>query len=259
MQAGNMTSRNQLLNLCSQGISGRASRECTSELCEPASGCVITNIGDGTMCSDSGVAGCLDGECSNGICVCVALPVELTDFSAIFENDAFQLSWTTLSETNNAGFEVQLSTDGLSFESAGYLDGFGTTEVQHDYKFSAQPLGLGLHFIRLKQLDFDGAATFSSSLQVTTDIPSGFTLEPAYPNPFNPNSTIRFIAEEEIQVTASLFNDCGQKVKELFSSMVPANEMQSISIDGSSLTSGTYFVRVNAGSQSQMRAITLMK
>lgn len=234
-------------------------QECTTELCEPATGCQVTNVGDGSMCSDSGVAGCIDGECSNGFCVCVALPVELTDFTAIFENGAFQVSWTTLSEINNAGFEIQLSTDGISFESGGYVDGFGTTETQHDYSFNTQALGLGLHFIRLKQLDYDGMATYSSSLQVTTDVPSGFVLEPAYPNPFNPNSTIRFIAEEEIQVTASLFNDCGQKVKELFEGVVPANEMQSISIDGTSLSSGTYFVRVNAGSKSQMRAITLMK
>jgi len=63
-----------------------------------------------------------------------ALPVELTSFEAIASSDAVTLSWTTASETNNAGFELQLATTSGTFTPATFVTGQGTTLEAQSYQ-----------------------------------------------------------------------------------------------------------------------------
>ena len=129
------------------------------------------------------------------------LSVELASFSAFADGaNGVRLTWRTVSETQNHGFEVQKSPDGKTFSnvSGGFVTGHNTTLEPHDYSFTDGTAGPGRWFYRLCQIDLDGPMHFTGPVQVEvpTDAPVAtpveFALEQNYPNPFNPTTTIRY-------------------------------------------------------------------
>ena len=100
----------------------------------------------------------------------------------------------------------------------------------------------------------------SSAQRVNVELisPAVFMLNPAYPNPFNPSTTVSYSIEKDINVNISIYNMSGQKVSEL----VNANQTvgnYSITWDASNQPSGLYFVRLSAGNQISSQKIMLVK
>jgi len=100
----------------------------------------------------------------------------------------------------------------------------------------------------------------SSAQRVNVELisPAVFMLNSAYPNPFNPSTTVSYSIEKDINVNISIYNMSGQKVSEL----VNANQTvgnYSITWDASNQPSGLYFVRMSAGNQNSSQKIMLVK
>lgn len=90
------------------------------------------------------------------------LPVTLTSFLAFpFAEKTAELSWTTASETGNAGFMVESSGDGRLFVPIGYVPGSGTTQFPKLYRFTDPLAALPVCYYRLRQRDYDGKETLS--------------------------------------------------------------------------------------------------
>ena len=90
------------------------------------------------------------------------LPVELIRFTATRQGPAASLSWATASEQNNRGFEVQVSTDGREFRTLTFVAGAGNRGTPRHYRYlDDQTNQAGLRYYRLRQLDTDGATSFS--------------------------------------------------------------------------------------------------
>lgn len=89
------------------------------------------------------------------------LPVELLRFQARREGSVAELSWQTATERNNAGFYIERSGDALQFLSIGFVAGQGYSAQTTDYAFYDDSLLRGLNYYRLRQTDYDGAATYS--------------------------------------------------------------------------------------------------
>ncbi|WP_157486689.1 T9SS type A sorting domain-containing protein [Dyadobacter alkalitolerans] len=95
-----------------------------------------------------------------------SLPVNLVEFDARPTGSTIQLSWRTAAETDNAGFQIERSSNGVSWQDIGFVVGNGTVSAIHDYHFQdINPIS-GLNYYRLRQIDFDGK-TQHSSIQVT--------------------------------------------------------------------------------------------
>jgi hypothetical protein len=96
------------------------------------------------------------------------------------------LSWSTASEQNNAGFEVQRSTDGTTYENIGFvksLSATGNSSSPLSYSFTDfNPLGLQQYY-RLKQTDLDGKSAYSAIVLVKREAPATLTVTKVYPNP----------------------------------------------------------------------------
>ncbi|MCB0481187.1 MAG: T9SS type A sorting domain-containing protein [Flavobacteriales bacterium] len=90
------------------------------------------------------------------------LPIELINFR-VERKDAFvMVRWATLSEINNARFEIQVSKDGREFSSVGEVPGAGTSNEQIEYEFEDfQPDASISLYYRLKNVDFDGRKGYS--------------------------------------------------------------------------------------------------
>jgi len=186
------------------------------------------------------------------------LPIELTLFSATASNMDIILSWSTATEVNNAGFEIQRIEGEIEFVAIGYVPGHGTTTESKNYKFIDANLSSGSYTYRLKQIDFDG--TFSYSYEVNVDVisPVQFELTQNYPNPFNPSTKIKFAIPQSSDVTLKVYNALGQEVSTLINQFMESG-IHTINFDASILNSGIYFYKLNAGHYSDVRKMTLIK
>ncbi len=78
--------------------------------------------------------------------------------------------------------------------------------------------------------------------------PDRFIIEPAYPNPFNPSTTLSFAIGAEQFVEVVLFNTAGQAVASLYAGTVEADRLHTVRVDAGNLPSGTYIVRLEGAS-----------
>jgi len=93
---------------------------------------------------------------------------------------------------------------------------------------------------------------------VETAVPGKFALHTAYPNPFNPTTTLRYDVARTGKVSLTVYNVMGQQVASLVNGTVQAGAHQ-ITFDGASLSSGVYFVRMQADGFNAVRKVMLMK
>lgn len=116
-------------------------------------------------------------------CNGIILPVELVSFNATNLREGVSLKWTTESEVNNSGFELQISNDGRSFEAIDFVEGNGTTNDKMEYSYLHKTNRPGSLYYRLKQMDYDGAFEYSGIVEVTRNDETGNDKVIIYPNP----------------------------------------------------------------------------
>ena len=177
------------------------------------------------------------------------VPVELVSFTGTAQNGDVTLNWTTATETNNSGFEIQRKPGSDSkqseWEKIGFVKGRGTTTEKSTYSYKDQNLKTGSYSYRLKQTDLDGGYHYSKTIETEVTRPAEFSLKQNYPNPFNPSTKIKFSLSTDSKVTLSVFNILGQKVKTLINGNLSSGE-HNVTFDASALNSGVYFYRIEA-------------
>src|SRR5690606_33047567 len=139
------------------------------------------------------------------------VPVEFLSFSSSVVDDDVTLNWTTATETNNSGFQVErsvISTEGrnLVWENISFVNGNGTTTESKSYSFTDENLEPGKHQYRLKQIDFDGSFEYSNIVEAEILPPAKFSLEQNYPNPFNPTTKISWQSPISSYQTLKVFD-----------------------------------------------------
>ena len=120
------------------------------------------------------------------------VPVELTSFTAKANGKEVTLNWSTATELNNQGFEVQRKFGSNDFVTIGSVKGNGTTTSPNQYTYVDKLSDAGKYFYRLKQIDFGGKYEYSQTVEVNWSPFTTYKLEQNYPNPFNPTTTIGF-------------------------------------------------------------------
>ncbi len=108
------------------------------------------------------------------------LPIELLVFHAEAKEKSVLTSWSTASEINNDYFVVERSRNAVNFFEVGRIEGAGDSNVQLNYQLLDRDPYTGLSYYRLKQVDYDGAFTYSETVAVQFDGASGISLDQAY-------------------------------------------------------------------------------
>jgi hypothetical protein len=173
------------------------------------------------------------------------VPVELTSFKASVIGSDVKLLWETATELNNSGFSIERKSVDSEFTAVGYVTGFGTTTESKSYSFTDNNVRNGIHFYRLKQIDFDGTFEYSSEVEVEVIAPAEFSLDQNYPNPFNPSTKITFSLAIDSKVNLKVFDVLGQEVTTLINQDLSAG-VHNFDFDASSINSGVYFYRIEA-------------
>jgi hypothetical protein len=113
---------------------------------------------------------------------------------------------------------------------------------------------------RLKQIDFDGKYEFSKEVEIKIDAPSKNILQQNFPNPFNPETVIRYQLSTESHVLLKVFDVLGREIATLVNEMKPAGIYNSqFSIVHSQLSTGIYFYTLLAGNYSETKKMILTK
>lgn len=168
------------------------------------------------------------------------LPIELSSFGAKPDNGFINITWSTLSETNNDFFTVEKSKDAINFEPVVLVNGAGNSNELLQYSAKDYEPFQGILYYRLKQTDFDGTFTFSDIVPVFISNDQLFSLF-IYPNPANDiiNINLSNIIQKGNLV---IYNQYGASVfQENFSSK---NELK---IDVSCFSKGIYFMKISNG------------
>jgi hypothetical protein len=173
------------------------------------------------------------------------IPVELTMFVATALKDRVKLFWRTATETNNAGFSVERSSDNKSFYEITFVQGNGTTTEIHDYTYTDRNTNSGTYYYRLKQIDYDGTINYSESVELDISVPEVFLLSQNYPNPFNPSTKIKFSLPVDSKIRIVLFNTLGEEI-DLLAEGEYSVGYHNISFDASNLSNGVYYYTLSA-------------
>jgi|GEM_PF-3141569 len=207
-----------------------------------------------------------------------SLPVELSSWKAESRFGQVELSWVTDSETENLGFvverrgadEARTWTEIASFTTHQELAGQGSTTRAHSYSYTDKDVKTGKHYeYRLSDVAYDGKRTTHASLSVmvvfadTDTRPGTLTLLPAFPNPFNPETTISYALTEGAELSLSIYDLRGREVWRHVAGEQAAGLYQ-LSWNGrdsndNTLDAGVYLLAVQAGSDSRMLKLMLIK
>ncbi|MBI5473843.1 MAG: T9SS type A sorting domain-containing protein [Ignavibacteriae bacterium] len=90
-------------------------------------------------------------------------------------------------------------------------------------------------------------------------VPKEFKLENAYPNPFNPETTIKFSVMKAGPASLVVYNVLGQRVATLFNEAAESGQQYAMRFGGRDFASGVYFYRLQSGEQSDLKKLIILK
>ena len=188
------------------------------------------------------------------------VPVELSSFNAIAQEDNVMLSWITSTETNNMGFDIEKREikSNSSWQKLGFVNGNGTTTEKSSYSYIDKNPFDGKSYYRLKQIDFDGSSKIYNAVEVDFETVKEYSLSQNYPNPFNPSTEIIYTLAKSGNITLKVYNLLGSEVATLVNGFMESGK-HSAKFKAKDYTSGVYFYTIKADNFTSTRKMMLMK
>ena len=171
------------------------------------------------------------------------LPVELVQFAGDCINNKILLTWKTFSEKDNQQFNIERSTNGVSFYSIGSVKGVGNSETINNYTFIDDNNNQEVAYYRLNQIDYNGKINQSKIISVEQNCSENSYIEISlYPNPSNNSTTVSLKLSEESAIYIEVYNSFGQYVNSVSLKMYEAG-LEEINIDFTEFSTGLYFIK----------------
>jgi len=193
-----------------------------------------------------------------------ALPVELSKLRINnYDNKVF-LTWSTATEVQNYGWEIERSkvdkstNKASSWQSIGFVKGAGNSNSPKEYSFVDNSALYGEYAYRLKQIDIDGSTSYSDELRVFVGKKPEVYDVKAFPNPFNPETKIRFELPEAGNVKLSIYDLTGRLITTLVDEYLYEGIYER-EFNGSNLSSGIYFTILQSKDVRIVRKMQLIK
>ncbi len=204
------------------------------------------------------------------------LPLTLSSFTAAYTaSNTVSINWQTESESNMMGYYVYRSTTNnvsTAHKASNIITANNQTST-HNYNFTDFEVEYETtYYYWLQSLAYDGANEYFGSISITTgngqtteipQIPIITKLNSAYPNPFNPTTTISFDLATDTDVTIDVYNSKGQKVQSLVNNTFKMGNHRvvwnGLDTHNKSCGTGTYFFRMKAGNYSKITKALLIK
>ncbi len=186
-------------------------------------------------------------------------PVEISEFDVTRSEDRVRLEWTTATESDSARFEIQHRTPDAPWSTIKFVEGAGRSTNPQHYSYTVTNLSTGRHHFRVKEADDDGATALSNPVSVEVAMEEDHKLSRVTPNPIRSHGQLVLRLREAQTVKVSLFNTLGQRIRTLHQSRLSQNKDHVMHLDGSSLSSGRYLIRIKGETFSSTRPVTVVR
>jgi hypothetical protein len=226
------------------------------------------------------------------------LPVQLVSFTAYAVRLTSYLRWSTATETNNYGFEIERREIGRMFTDShrssfrhgaryqtdrnqsqhsasgwttiGFVAGAGTSTTPREYTFTDHLATPGRYAYRIKQIDSDGTFEYFYATEVEVGLAERqLTLFEPYPNPYsavggsasggNPSITIDFTLPDDGPAQLKLYDVLGREIQILFDREALGGRLYRARLNSGELPSGLYILQLRAGNEMRTRKLILTK
>jgi hypothetical protein len=175
-----------------------------------------------------------------------ATPVTLLDFTGARRNGINNLSWTTATEHNNAGFELQSSADGITYGKVTFVASRaadGNSNAQLSYGFEdAKARAVQSTYYRLKQLDKDGRFVYSNTVLLKGEKVPGVQVVSLYPNPVKDVVHLQIASPAQARLTLLVTDMAGRTVAQQQVLAAEGNTTHSVNV--AALAAGTYSLKL---------------
>jgi hypothetical protein len=173
-----------------------------------------------------------------------ALPVNILTFKGERKKNEVMLDWSTATEANNKGFELQRSADGRNFSAVTFIatkasQGNSSTQLQYSY-VDAKPMN-GSNCYRLKQVDKDGNVSYSTIVLIKNAGANGITLD-VYPNPVKDRLKIKLASTTINKVDITITDMGGRIIKQQPAQLIAGDNI--IEMETANMQSGQYLVKI---------------
>lgn len=140
-----------------------------------------------------------------------SLPIHLINFKAVLLDQEVKLVWSTATEKDNHGFDIERSADNRNWTTLGFVPGHGTTAEKSEYAFTDDHPLAGVNYYRLKQMDTDGS--FQHTPMVVADVHANALQFDIFPNPSTDGTlTFRTVSQREGEAQVEIWDWAGYKV-----------------------------------------------
>jgi hypothetical protein len=189
----------------------------------------------------------------------VPLPITLNNFNAFQDKSVVRLSWSTATETDNAHFLIYRNDELIAT-----IEGAGHSSETRLYNVIDQHVIPGKTYTYvLADQNYEGLITKHDDFKKVITVGEGnigkdYSVGHAYPNPFNPVSAIPVNLALETDLLAELYDLSGKRVQVIYCGLISPGSYD-LSIDGRTLNTGIYFIKVSIGDEVIYRKVTLLK
>lgn len=194
------------------------------------------------------------------ITVNCTLPVTLTSLAGSKEINGNVLRWTTQTEQNNKGFDIERSTDGRTFSTIGFVASKatnGNSNQNISYSFVDDRAANNAYYYRLRQVDLDNKASLSNTIRIKGEKATALTLSGIYPNPVQEKLNITIDAPTRDQISLVVTDIYGKQVMQQFVSVETGSNTASFAVNH--LSSGTYIIKIISKSNNETSVSRFVK
>ncbi len=175
------------------------------------------------------------------------MPVELISFTGNKQGKTNVVKWQTSRELNIATFEIERSTDGVTFLLKGNKTPKGTASTGSSYDLVDDKPNMGNNYYRLKITDNDGTVRYSNVINLPFESKVA-VISTIYPNPTKGNLNVSVFSPKDEDVTVLIHNTDGKVLFQQYIA-VQASVQKQIVVDASLFAKGLYTISLvdNAG------------
>jgi hypothetical protein len=194
----------------------------------------------------------------------VKVKVELVNFACnVTPYQGVDLTWETAVESQLSGFNVlramQKEGDYTKINEA-----LIPPSENGRYDFTDHLIAGGhLYYYKVEEVGMDGVKTLHGPVMAEAPLPKEFNLAQNFPNPFNPETSIRFDVPKLTYMTLEVYNILGQKVRTLLQQQIEPGYHVMLwdgnNDQGMKVSSGIYYYRISSAEFSSTKKMALLK
>ena len=193
-----------------------------------------------------------------------ALAVEFIGLKAHQQDNQYTLlEWSTLSEVDNKGFEIQTAIGQIpireqDWQHLGFVAGKATSNQLNTYHFTHKSPSTGLNYYRLRYLDKNNTFVYSNIAVITFEGEQSILVGNLFPNPTTEKTNLQLpiYTQELATVNIHVFDQMGRRVKEKVLENHQGSQL--VEVPSSDLSPGIYFIKVKIGQEAFVRKLVML-